>query len=80
MFLFVTRRLTMRGFIVLDWAHEMKNFLAEVAPLFTAGTIVAKETVVSGLEQAPQAFLDLLRGGNVGKMIVRLAPDAPATS
>jgi NADPH-dependent curcumin reductase CurA len=74
MFLFVTRRLTMRGFIVSDWGAEMKNFLAEVAPLYAAGTIKARETVVEGLEQAPQAFLDLLRGGNVGKMIVKLGP------
>jgi NADPH-dependent curcumin reductase CurA len=73
LFLVVTRRLTMKGFIVLDWARETPAFLAEVAPLVTSGRIRSKETIVDGLARAPQAFLDLLRGGNVGKMIVRLA-------
>jgi len=72
MFLFVTRRLTMKGFIVLDWARETPAFLAEVAPLVASGQIRSKETVVDGLARAAQAFLDLLRGANVGKMIVRL--------
>ncbi len=72
MFLFVTRRLTMRGFIVTDWLHEMKAFLAEVGPLVASGTIQAPETIVEGLDNAPRAFLDLLKGANTGKMIVRL--------
>jgi NADPH-dependent curcumin reductase CurA len=72
MFLFVTRRLTMRGFIVTDHAREMKAFSAEVAPLVQSGRLKARETVVSGLENAPQAFLEMLRGGNLGKMIVKL--------
>ena len=72
MALFVTRRLTMRGFIVTDHAREMKTFAAEVAPLVTSGRLRARETVVDGLEQAPEAFLSMLRGGNVGKMIVRI--------
>ena len=72
MFLFVTRRLTMRGFIVLDHVREMKTFAAEVAPLVQSGRLVARETVVQGLANAPQAFLDMLRGGNIGKMIVRI--------
>jgi hypothetical protein len=69
----VTRRLTMKGFIVLDWARETPAFLKEVAPLVASGQVRTKETVVDGLAAAPQAFLDLLRGGNVGKMVVRLA-------
>jgi NADPH-dependent curcumin reductase CurA len=73
LFLMVTRRLTMKGFIVLDWARETPAFLKEVAPLVASGQVRTKETVVDGLAAAPQAFLDLLRGGNVGKMVVRLA-------
>lgn len=72
MFLFVTRRLTMRGFIVSDHAGERSAFLAEVAPLVHSGRIKALETVVDGLEHAPQAFLDMLGGANIGKMIVRI--------
>jgi NADPH-dependent curcumin reductase CurA len=72
LFLIVTRRLTIRGFIVTDWAKELKTFLAEVTPLVASGRIAMRETVVDGLENAPRAFLDMLRGANTGKMIVRL--------
>jgi NADPH-dependent curcumin reductase CurA len=72
LFLFVTRRLTMRGFIVTDWSREMKTFLAEVSPLVASGRVKALETVIESLDQAPAAFLSLLRGGNVGKMIVKI--------
>jgi NADPH-dependent curcumin reductase CurA len=50
----------------------MKAFLTEVAPLVAAGKVKAPETVVEGLDNAPQAFLDMLRGGNVGKMVVKI--------
>jgi hypothetical protein len=39
LFLFVTRRLTMRGFIVSDWSREMKTFLTEVSPLVASGVL-----------------------------------------
>jgi NADPH-dependent curcumin reductase CurA len=74
--LVVTRRLLMQGFIILDHWEQRNEFLAEMVPLVTSGAVRAPETVVEGLENAPDAFLDLFRGGNVGKMLVRLAPDA----
>ena len=72
LFLFVSRRLTMRGFIVSDHARETAAFLAEVLPLVQGGALRVLETVVEGLDHAPQAFLDLLSGGNTGKMIVKI--------
>ncbi len=45
----------------------------EAAPLIASGSIVVRETIVDGLEHAPQAFIDLLRGANTGKMLVRLS-------
>jgi NADPH-dependent curcumin reductase CurA len=72
MFLFVTRRLTMRGFIVLDHVREMKAFGAEVAPLVSSGQLRLRETIVDGLDRAPAAFLAMLRGENVGKMLVKI--------
>jgi hypothetical protein len=40
-----------------------------------SGELVVRETVYEGIENAVPAFLDLLKGANTGKMVVRLAPD-----
>jgi NADPH-dependent curcumin reductase CurA len=76
--LVVTRRLLVQGFIILDHWDRLAEFRAEVAPLVESGQVRAPETVVDGLDQAPKAFLDLFSGQNLGKMLVRLAPDADA--
>jgi NADPH-dependent curcumin reductase CurA len=71
----LTRRLTVRGFIIFDHAASHDAFLAEVAPLVRDGRITYRETVAEGLEAAPSAFLRLLEGGNFGKQLVRVGPD-----
>ena len=43
---------------------------------FEAGKIKYREDVVSGLENAPEAFMDLLQGKNFGKLVVRVAAEA----
>ena len=68
----VGKRLTLRGFIVSDHSARMPDLVAEVGPALADGRIVVRETVVDGLAQAPRAFIDLLRGANTGKMLVRL--------
>jgi NADPH-dependent curcumin reductase CurA len=72
MFMAVGKRLTLRGFIVTDHGERVKDLIAEVAPAVRDGRIQFRETVVEGLENAPQAFIDLLRGANTGKMLVKL--------
>jgi NADPH-dependent curcumin reductase CurA len=76
MFLVVTRRLRMQGFIVTDHYDRLPAFLAEVTPLVEDGSIRYRETVVDGIERAPAAFIDLLAGGNIGKMLVRVGSTA----
>jgi NADPH-dependent curcumin reductase CurA len=68
----IGKRLTLRGFIVTDHGGRLKDLFAEVAPAVRDGRIQFRETVVEGLDDAPQAFIDLLRGANVGKMVVKL--------
>jgi NADPH-dependent curcumin reductase CurA len=70
--LVIGKRLSMQGFLLFDWNHRQPAFLTEVGALYAAGKLRAKETVVRGLENAPRAFLNLLRGVNVGKMVVQL--------
>jgi NADPH-dependent curcumin reductase CurA len=68
----IAKRCTIRGMLVADHVHLRPRFLAEVAPLVKEGKIKYSETVVKGIRQAPQAFLDLLGGSNTGKMLVKL--------
>ncbi|TKJ27433.1 NADP-dependent oxidoreductase [Blastococcus sp. CCUG 61487] len=71
--LMVGRKLSLRGFIVSDHNDLRDEFVEKVTPLVTSGQLVVRETVREGLDDAVNAFLDLLRGGNTGKMIVKLA-------
>ena len=75
LFMVVTKRLRMEGFIVSDHADRFPAFLAEVAPLVAEGTIRHRETIVDGIERAPEAFIGMLEGANVGKMLVRVGPE-----
>jgi NADPH-dependent curcumin reductase CurA len=69
----IGKRLLLQGFIVTDHTSRMRDFVAEVSPLVADGRVVYRETVVTGgIEAAPEAFLGLLDGNNVGKMLVAL--------
>lgn len=70
--LVLTKRLTLRGFIIVDHQDRMPAMLAEVGGWLREGKLSYAETVIDGLDHAPSAFISLFRGGNTGKMIVRL--------
>ncbi|MDR7161239.1 NADP-dependent oxidoreductase [Arthrobacter sp. BE255] len=68
----IGKQLTLRGFLVGGYWHLMGEFAEKAAGWIADGTLQYDETVVDGLENAPQAFMDLLDGANTGKMLVRL--------
>ena len=68
----ISKRLTLRGFIVIDHEDRRADMIADVTGWLRDGKLQHAETVVDGLEHAPEAFLSLLRGGNTGKMVVRI--------
>ena len=68
----VGKQLTMQGFIVSDHVDMLMQFYADVGKWIAAGKIQWEETIVEGLENAPQAFIGLFKGENIGKMIVKL--------
>jgi NADPH-dependent curcumin reductase CurA len=68
----ITKRLTLRGFIIFDHMDREADMIADVTGWLRDGKLQHAETVIDGLEHAPDAFLSLLRGGNTGKMVVRL--------
>ena len=66
----IPSRIKMQGFIVSDHADRAPAFQADMAGWIREGKIQVKETVAEGIENAPQAFLDLFTGENTGKMVV----------
>ena len=68
----VSKRLTLRGFIVTDHGDAASEFYRRAGGWVADGTLQHRETVVDGLDNAVDAFLGLHRGENVGKMLVRL--------
>jgi NADPH-dependent curcumin reductase CurA len=73
LFFMTTKRLTMRGLIVSDWLDRRSEFEQEVGGYLRAGTLKSRETVVTGIDHAVEAFIGLFDGTNVGKMVVQLA-------
>ncbi len=71
----IPKRLSLRGFIVFDHFDLMREFLREAGSWVQSGELRYRETVVDGIENMPGAFIGLLGGENVGKMLVRTAPD-----
>ncbi|MBX6320885.1 MAG: NADP-dependent oxidoreductase [Rhodospirillaceae bacterium] len=67
------KRVRMQGFIILDhYATRFDAFHRDMSEWIAAGRIQVREDVVDGLENAPAAFIGLLQGRNLGKLIVRV--------
>ncbi|MGJ4998908.1 NADP-dependent oxidoreductase [Bradyrhizobium sp. HKCCYLS3077] len=71
----LTKRLLIRGFIVSDFASRHGDFLKDMSSWVRDGKVKYKEHVTEGLENAPEAFMGLLKGANFGKQLVRVGPD-----
>jgi NADPH-dependent curcumin reductase CurA len=69
----IGKELTLRGFIVSNHSDRTPAFAAEMGGWLREGKVAWQETVVDGIENAPEAFIGLLRGANTGKMVIRLA-------
>lgn len=69
----VTKRIQLDGFIIMDHMDFEETFLKDVTPLLVNGQVKYKEDIVNGIENTPQALIDVLRGKNFGKMVVHVA-------
>ena len=65
--------LSVNGFIISNHFDRYPEFLKEVAPRVAKGEIAFVEDIAEGLENAPAAFMSMLKGGNKGKQIVKIA-------
>jgi NADPH-dependent curcumin reductase len=71
----LTKRLTIRGFIVSDFAARHAEFLRDMSQWVREGKVKYREFVTEGLDSAPAAFIGMLKGANFGKQLVRVGPD-----
>ena len=73
-FLAITKRLRLQGFIVRDHYDITNQFFNDMTKWVKEGKIKWKETIFEGLENAPKAFIALFNGENFGKTLVKIGP------
>ena len=69
----LVNRLKVQGMIVFDWKERYGEALKALGGYLAAGQLKTRESVVEGLARAPQGLVALLKGGNFGKQLVKLA-------
>ncbi len=70
----IGKRAKIHGFLVSDHFDIAADFEREVGGWIADGSLSYRETVVDGIDNAPDAFIGLLRGDNIGKMLVKIDP------
>ncbi|WP_416899285.1 MAG: NADP-dependent oxidoreductase [Minwuia sp.] len=68
----VSKRLNVQGFVVRDHSHLIEQFIEETADHIAAGRMTVAEDITNGLENAPAAFIGMLKGENFGKQVVKV--------
>ena len=68
----LVKRLTIKGFLIFDHENEREPFETDMLKWLSKGKVKFKETIYTGIESAPKSFIDLLKGKNTGKMLVKI--------
>lgn len=71
----LVKRLTFRGFIVLDYGSRFGDFISDMSGWLRAGCVKYREDITDGLENAPRELIGLLKGENFGKKLIRVSSD-----
>ena len=69
----LVNRVKMQGFIVFDRSDLYAKAIRKLVHWVSEGKIKYRETVVEGIENAPEAFIGMLKGANLGKQLVKIA-------
>ena len=73
----VGARASLKGIVVYDHLHRFAEMNRVVSGWIREGSFRYREDVTEGLSSAPEAFCRLMRGGNFGKALVKVAPETP---
>lgn len=71
----IYNRVTMKGFVVYEFFDMREQFLADMRQWIAEGKMKYQETIMQGVENAPNAMIGLLQGENSGKMLVQIGPE-----
>jgi NADPH-dependent curcumin reductase CurA len=72
---FIVKRLKAQGFLVFDYTPRYDEARRQLGQWIREGKLKYRERIVDGIENAPRAFLEMMRGENIGKQLVRLSSD-----
>jgi hypothetical protein len=71
----IVKRATIRGFLVFDYFDRAAEGFEKLAGWLREGHLQYRERITDGLEHAPQAFIEMLQGANIGKQLVRIGAE-----
>jgi len=69
----IVKRARVEGFLVFEFADRHDEGLRQMATWMKEGKLKYRETIVEGIENAPTAFIGMLKGGNIGKQLVKVS-------
>jgi NADPH-dependent curcumin reductase CurA len=73
----LVKRARIQGFLIFDHVQRYPEALRELESWVRDGQIRYREDILDGLEQAPGSIAGLYRGENLGKRLIRIAPNVP---
>jgi len=71
----LVKRARMQGFLIFDYSQRFPEALQELEGWVRAGQIRYREDILDGIEHAPGSIAGLYRGENLGKRLIRIAPE-----
>lgn len=68
----LVNRARMEGFVIFDYQDRYAEAAKEMAGWIAEGTLQHREDIVDGLEAFPDALTKLFKGGNIGKLVLKV--------